>query len=240
MRAARKGRTHGLPRLRRPAECGHAGRERPHWRHKAGDCDRWSEPEGPWNLGWKERFDLSCREIVLIDTATGERHRADILCGAGTPRATVLELQHSSITEEERAAREAFYRQERRMFWLIHSESSFLAHDFGMSMDFSTRRVELGGKTFAVMHWMGGAFNSSKNGSVLARTYSSIGAVIFSILPARRRPNDWAAHFSAASSRWASFRAMTSSVLSTGPTDLRRQRLSSRASWLARSVECQA
>jgi hypothetical protein len=26
----------------------------PHWRHKAGDCDPWSEPEGPWHLGWKE------------------------------------------------------------------------------------------------------------------------------------------------------------------------------------------
>lgn len=129
----------------------------PHWRHKAGECDPWSEPEGPWHLGWKERFDLSCREIGLIDAATGERHRADILCAAGTPKATVLELQHSSISEEERASREAFYRQERRMFWLvhIHSESSFLAHNFGMSMDFRTRRAELDGKTFAVMHWIG-------------------------------------------------------------------------------------
>lgn len=62
----------------------------PHWRHKAGDCDPWSEPEGPWHLGWKERFDLSCREISLIHGATGERHRADVLCGTGTPKATVL------------------------------------------------------------------------------------------------------------------------------------------------------
>src|SRR5207253_3862826 len=75
-----------------------------HWRHKAGDCDLWSETEGPWHLGWKELFDMSCCEVVLHDAATGERHRADVLCGLGSPKATVLELQHSSISEEERNA----------------------------------------------------------------------------------------------------------------------------------------
>lgn len=129
----------------------------PHWRHKAGDCDPWSEPEGPWHLGWKERFDMACREIALRDSATGELHRADVLTGAGTPRATVLELQHSSISEDERDAREAFYRQGQRMFWLvhIHSESSFLGSYFGMSLDFRSRAVEVDGKTFAIMRWMG-------------------------------------------------------------------------------------
>lgn len=82
-----------------------------HWRHKAGDCDKWSEPEGQWHLDWKEHFDLNCREIGLIDERTGERHRADILCGLGTPEAIVLELQHSSISEEERLARENFYQR---------------------------------------------------------------------------------------------------------------------------------
>lgn len=129
----------------------------PHWRHKAGDCDPWSEPEGPWHLGWKELFDISCREIALRDPATGELHRADVLVGRSTPRATVLELQHSSISEDERDAREAFYRHEHRMFWLvhIHSESSFLGHNFGISLDFKSRVINLDGKKFAVMHWMG-------------------------------------------------------------------------------------
>jgi hypothetical protein len=40
-----------------------------HWRRKAGDCDPWSEPEGPLHLGWKEQFDLTCREIGLVDGA---------------------------------------------------------------------------------------------------------------------------------------------------------------------------
>lgn len=128
-----------------------------HWRHKAGDCDPWSEPEGPWHLGWKEEFDLSCREVSLTDPATGERHRADVLYGADTPRATVLELQHSSISEDERAARETFYCQAHRMFWLVHvhNETSFAGYSFGSSLDFKSRSHVVDGHTFAIMRWMG-------------------------------------------------------------------------------------
>lgn len=128
-----------------------------HWRHKAGDCEPWSEPEGQWHLGWKEQFDLECREVGLIDPATGERHRADVLCGAGTPLATVVELQHSSISEEEVKARETFYRQSHRMFWLvhIHNEATFTGYSFGFSLDFQSRTYQLDGYTYAVMRWMG-------------------------------------------------------------------------------------
>ena len=128
-----------------------------HWRHKGGDCDSWSEPEGHWHLAWKECFDLPCREIALRDQATGELHRADVLVGSGTPRATVLELQHSPIPEDERSAREAFYKREHRMFWLvhIHSENSFLGEHFSLSLDFHSRVINLDGKQFAIMQWMG-------------------------------------------------------------------------------------
>lgn len=129
-----------------------------HWRHKAGDCDSWSEPEGPWHLGWKEAFPEDCREISLIDSATGERHRADVLCGAGTPHATVLELQYSPISEDERTARENFYRRDHRMFWLVHvhdSPSSFTGWSFAASMDWQSRPVDIDGRRFAVMQWFG-------------------------------------------------------------------------------------
>lgn len=128
-----------------------------HWRHKAGDCDPWSEPEGRWHLAWKDLFDVQCREIALRDPETGELHRADVLVGNGTPLATVLELQHSSIGEDERNARETFYQRSHRMFWLVHvhSENSFLGHYFGMSLDFRSRVVPLDGKEFAIMRWMG-------------------------------------------------------------------------------------
>lgn len=128
----------------------------PHWRHKSGDCDAWSEPEGPWHLGWKEHFDMSYREVSLRDPGTQELHRADILVDVGTSIKTVLELQHSPIAEDERNAREVFYGREHRMFWLvhIHNESSFLGYYFGFSIDFN-RIINLDGKDFGVMRWRG-------------------------------------------------------------------------------------
>lgn len=129
----------------------------PHWRHKAGDCDSWSESEGPWHLYWKELFDISCREIAMRDPATGELHRADVLIGNSTARATVLELQHSPINEDELKAREAFYRRGHRMFWLVHlhDENSFLGTNFNLSLDFRSRDINLDGKNFAIMNWSG-------------------------------------------------------------------------------------
>jgi competence CoiA-like predicted nuclease len=129
----------------------------PHWRHRGGDCDAWSEAEGPWHLAWKERFDPSCREISLRDPTTGERHRADVLVGGGTSQATVLELQHSHISEEDRQVREAFYMREHRMFWLVHvhNEKSFTGYSFGFSLDFRSNVRQLYEKEFAVMSWTG-------------------------------------------------------------------------------------
>jgi len=128
-----------------------------HWRHKSGDCDRWTEPEGEWHLNWKEQFDLSCREVGLIDPVSLELHRADVLCGAGTERATVLELQHSPISEDEISARESFYRKDHRMYWLIHihDEKSLLGSHFRLSLDFESRTYSLDGHTYAVMRWVG-------------------------------------------------------------------------------------
>jgi len=126
-----------------------------HWRHKAGDCDRWSEAEGPWHLGWKEQFDIECREIGLYDATNGERHRADVLCSAGTPNATVLELQHSRISEQERMEREAFYLQKHRMFWLVHLHDgdSFLGTNFRLSLGIGARTATVDGRHFNIVHF---------------------------------------------------------------------------------------
>lgn len=129
-----------------------------HWRHKAGDCDSWSEPESEWHLGWKEQFDPSCREIGFIDPATGERHRADVLCNAGTPHAAVLELQFSPISEDERVAREAFYQQRARMYWLVHvhdGPSTFTGWSFAASMNWGSRVHTIDGRDYAIMRWVG-------------------------------------------------------------------------------------
>jgi hypothetical protein len=124
-----------------------------HWRHPAGDCDRWSEPEGPWHLGWKEKFEIFEREVDLIEE--GERHRADILVMGAKDKGTVVELQHSHISDEERARREGFYRRHHRMFWLLHlhNEQAFHLASFGASS--ITGRESHKGKVFTVMQWGG-------------------------------------------------------------------------------------
>ncbi len=108
---------------------------RPHWRHKAGDCDPWSEPEGEWHLGWKERFPLLSREVPMVDTLTQERHRADVFHQLPGHQGTIVELQHSQISEKERNQREIFYSVRGRMFWLVHlhDENNFNGTSFRLS-----------------------------------------------------------------------------------------------------------
>ena len=127
-----------------------------HWRHKNGDCDSWSEPEGEWHLWWKEQFPLECREVPLRDPETGELHRADILCPRSSTEGIVLELQQSSISEEERSSREQFYMREHRMFWLlnVHDPKSFRAFSFGITLTFANP-IEHANRTFYQMDWMG-------------------------------------------------------------------------------------
>lgn len=82
----------------------------PHWAHQSlTDCDRWHEPEGEWHRRWKLLVRPECCEVVM-----GE-HRADIVGNGGI----VIELQHSSISPAEIAAREAFYG---RMIWIFDAE----------------------------------------------------------------------------------------------------------------------
>ena len=93
-----------------------------------------------------------------MDPATGECHRADIRHDGGAGGvATVLELQHSPISEKERLAREAFYGREHRMFWLLHlhDDDSFLETSFGISLDIPGRQVICRGRTFVIMTWRG-------------------------------------------------------------------------------------
>jgi len=130
-----------------------------HWRHKARDCDNWSEPEGQWHLSWKEHFDFNFREICLIDEISGEKHRADILCNPETLNSTVLELQHSSISEEERISRESFYSRNNKMFWLIHihSEAAFNEFSFESALSLSTE-IEYAGRKFMIATWAGRSY----------------------------------------------------------------------------------
>jgi hypothetical protein len=79
-----------------------------HWAHHArGECDPWSEPEGEWHRGWKLAVPPERREVVMGP------HRADVVTASGG----VVELQHSPISPEVIAEREAFYGE--RMAWIF-------------------------------------------------------------------------------------------------------------------------
>jgi competence protein CoiA len=76
-----------------------------HWAHaRRKNCDPWWENETPWHREWKNLFPENCREISHT-ASDGEIHRADIK----TPTGIVIEIQHSSITDDERLSRETFY-----------------------------------------------------------------------------------------------------------------------------------
>jgi hypothetical protein len=80
-----------------------------HWSRRAGDCDPWNEGETDWHRGWKKRADRAWCEVVMPP------HRADIRRADGL----VIELQYSSISADDIAAREAVYGN---MWWLFHRD----------------------------------------------------------------------------------------------------------------------
>lgn len=89
------------------------------WRHEGPECDPWLEPQGAWHLAWKERFPAECREQVLRDEGTGERHVADVFCPGSTGRATVVSLRQGPIGEREMFQRELFLRRFGRLYWVL-------------------------------------------------------------------------------------------------------------------------
>ncbi len=83
-----------------------------HWAHRGvRTCDTWWEPETEWHREWKNQFPIDWQEIVQF-APDGEKHVADLK----TPNGTVIEFQHSFLTEEERASRESFYGN---MVWVV-------------------------------------------------------------------------------------------------------------------------
>ena len=92
------------------AKCG--PRVMHHWAHASRrSCDPWWENETEWHREWKALFPEECREVSHM-ALDGEVHRADIK----TPTGIVIEVQHSSMTDQERESREAFYRN---LVWIL-------------------------------------------------------------------------------------------------------------------------
>lgn len=84
-----------------------------HWAHKSKqNCDTWWENETAWHREWKNCFDAEWQEIVHKDKATGQIHIADVT----TPYSWTIEIQHSPMDDEERKARNSFYK---KITWVI-------------------------------------------------------------------------------------------------------------------------
>jgi competence protein CoiA len=90
-----------------------------HWAHKGRlECDPWYE-ETEWHRLWKNRFPLEWQEQIAYDPESGEKHIADVR----TPSDLVIEFQHSVISPQEVAAREAFYK---KMIWIVDGDRGSL------------------------------------------------------------------------------------------------------------------
>jgi competence CoiA-like predicted nuclease len=84
-----------------------------HWAHKSKqNCDIWWENETEWHREWKNCFDAEWQEVVHKDEITGEIHIADVT----TPHGWTIEVQHSPMSDEERKARNSFYK---KITWVI-------------------------------------------------------------------------------------------------------------------------
>ena len=87
-----------------------------HWAHASRkNCDPWWENETDWHREWKSHFPEECREVSHT-ARDGEVHRADIKTRTGI----VIEVQHSTMSDEERESRESFYGN---LIWILDGRS---------------------------------------------------------------------------------------------------------------------
>ena len=75
----------------------------PHFAHiNSQDCDDFSSDMSEWHREWQSLFPKGNREYIIEHH--DEKHRADVCCYS-----TVIEFQHSPISEEEFWRRNEFY-----------------------------------------------------------------------------------------------------------------------------------
>ena len=105
---------------------------RAHFAHfKDSNCvyERNPNYKSEWHIRMQEYFPRETREVRFIDEKTGEKHIADIYI---KDCETVLEFQHSPISEEEFLSRTKFHcNHGRRIVWLFDESSSAKNRPFG-------------------------------------------------------------------------------------------------------------
>ncbi len=91
-----------------------------HFAHEGGsECDSWNYDMTEWHRDWQQRFPVDSREVVV--ERFGTKHRADILIND-----TVVEFQHSNISNDEFNERNRFYnRCGYDVIWLFDLQEYF-------------------------------------------------------------------------------------------------------------------
>ncbi len=92
------------------AKCGNIKSH--YWSHLSDSKCAYKENKGEWHIDWQNKFPDDWQEVLLVDPSTNEKNIADIQ----TPTGFVLEFQHSHIKDEEKTARENFYKN---MVWVV-------------------------------------------------------------------------------------------------------------------------
>lgn len=107
-------------------------KNKPHFAHKQDtDCLHGKNPDykSEWHIRMQEYFPREACEVRFVDKETGEIHIADVFLEASN---TILEFQHSPISEEEFLSRTVFHiRNGRRIVWLFDESSSSKKSTFG-------------------------------------------------------------------------------------------------------------
>ena len=92
------------------AKCGNIKAH--YWSHLADSKCVYKGNKGEWHIAWQNEFPDDWQEVLLINTENNERNLADVR----TPNGLILEFQHSHIKDEEKTARELFYKS---MCWVV-------------------------------------------------------------------------------------------------------------------------
>ena len=117
-----------------------------HWAHKSKqNCDLWYESETEWHIKWKDYFPKEWQEIV-VKNEQREKHRADVR----TERGLVVEVQHSSLNEQDIRVREKFYGS---MIWIVDGSHLSFTKDSNRSDDPSTLIIRLLNRTVFLKRW---------------------------------------------------------------------------------------
>ncbi len=114
----------------------------PHFSHKSkSECPYGKDNKSPWHIRMQKLFPNEALEVRFKDSVTGElKHIADVFVKESN---TVIEFQHSPISEEEFTSRTRFHISEgRRVVWVFNESEG--KYEFG----------RLRGAKYEISDWM--------------------------------------------------------------------------------------